>query len=111
RRRGRRRLSALRRVAEERPSIDFADDLVERLDDERTMRALLARVEKLPRPELDVVSLCVWQELSYEEAAKALGIPAGTVRSRLSRARARLRVAEPAPGLSLESNGEMPWPS
>ncbi|MGO9973350.1 MAG: sigma factor-like helix-turn-helix DNA-binding protein [Solirubrobacteraceae bacterium] len=36
------------------------------------------------------VVLVLWSGLSYEDAALALGVPAGTVRSRLSRARARL---------------------
>lgn len=41
--------------------------------------------------EQDVVALCVWSELDYAAAAAALGIPVGTVRSRLSRARRKLR--------------------
>jgi RNA polymerase sigma-70 factor (ECF subfamily) len=44
----------------------------------------------LPRREQDVVALCAWAQLSYEQAAAALGVPVGTVRSRLSRARRRL---------------------
>ena len=41
----------------------------------------------LPREFLEVIVLVDIQELSYEEAAAALGCPIGTVRSRLSRAR------------------------
>ncbi len=37
--------------------------------------------------------LVLWSGLSYEEAAMALAIPVGTVRSRLSRARSKLQVA------------------
>ena len=40
-----------------------------------------------------MVVLIAWEQLTYEEAARALGIPVGTVRSRLNRARARLRRA------------------
>jgi RNA polymerase sigma factor (sigma-70 family) len=52
---------------------------------------LAAALATLRRDELDVLLLFAWAELSYDEIAAALGVPVGTVRSRLSRARARLR--------------------
>jgi RNA polymerase sigma-70 factor (ECF subfamily) len=70
---------------------DFAEEAAARLDDQRSMRRLLAVFGRLPRREQDVVALCDWSGLSYEEAADALGIPIGTVRSRLARGRRRLR--------------------
>jgi RNA polymerase sigma factor (sigma-70 family) len=97
RRAERRHAAALRRVPAAEPGPDFADDSEERLDDEQRMRAALALLARLPRRERDVFALCAWSELSYEDAALALGIPVGTVRSRLSRARARLWELDPAP--------------
>ena len=47
-------------------------------------------VESLPRREAETLVLIAWGELSYEETAAALGVPIGTVRSRLARARSRL---------------------
>jgi RNA polymerase sigma factor (sigma-70 family) len=47
-------------------------------------------IETLPDGERQVLLLFAWEELSYDEIALALGIPVGTVRSRLSRGRARL---------------------
>jgi RNA polymerase sigma-70 factor (ECF subfamily) len=46
-----------------------------------------------------VLALCVWSGLNYAEAAEALGVPVGTVRSRLSRARRKL---QREPGLASE---------
>lgn len=76
---------------------DPADDVAARLDDEARMGELLVRVRQLPPPEQEVIALCCFAELSPTDAAVALGVPAGTVRSRLSRARARLR-SEPSGG-------------
>jgi RNA polymerase sigma-70 factor (ECF subfamily) len=39
----------------------------------------------------DVLLLIAWEGLSYDEVATALGIPVGTVRSRLNRARKQVR--------------------
>jgi RNA polymerase sigma factor (sigma-70 family) len=47
-------------------------------------------VERLPRREAETLILVAWGELSYEETAATLGVPIGTVRSRLARARSRL---------------------
>jgi RNA polymerase sigma-70 factor, ECF subfamily len=41
----------------------------------------------LPRSQQDVVALCLFSGLSYEDAATALRVPVGTIRSRLARAR------------------------
>jgi RNA polymerase sigma factor (sigma-70 family) len=79
-------------------------------DEERRLRAF-ARVEApdeafapgehrladalaaLPREERDVLLLFTWADLEYAEIAAALGLPIGTVRSRLHRARGHLRAA------------------
>jgi RNA polymerase sigma factor (sigma-70 family) len=82
--------AALARMPREHAD-DFAEEANVRVDDERRMRTALRALAKLPERERDVFALCGWGELSYEEAAVALGIPVGTVRSRLSRARARIR--------------------
>jgi RNA polymerase sigma factor (sigma-70 family) len=71
-------------------SPDFADDIAGRIDDAQRIAATRAAWHKLRRPEQEVLSLFVWAGLNYAEVAEALGIPVGTVRSRLSRARTRL---------------------
>jgi RNA polymerase sigma-70 factor (ECF subfamily) len=83
--------AALARLPPPEPSPEFTDEMLDRLEDERLMRRVLSRVSQLPKREQDVLALCVWSQLSYKDAAAALQIPVGTVRSRLARARARLR--------------------
>jgi RNA polymerase sigma factor (sigma-70 family) len=70
---------------------DVAEDAVRRADQERAMRWLLAAIRGLSRSEREVLFLCDWAGLSYAEAADAIGVPVGTVRSRLARSRQHLR--------------------
>jgi RNA polymerase sigma-70 factor (ECF subfamily) len=88
RRRSQRRFrAALARLPLPSPEGDFSDASASRLDDQRGMGLALGLVAQLSPRERDVFILCAWQGLSYEDAALALGVPVGTVRSRLSRAR------------------------
>jgi RNA polymerase sigma-70 factor (ECF subfamily) len=68
-------------------AISPEDALLARVLDEEVERAL----EKLPDAFREAVILCDLQGLSYAEAAQQLGVPIGTVRSRLSRGREILR--------------------
>jgi RNA polymerase sigma-70 factor (ECF subfamily) len=95
RRRHGRALAALPRPADEP---DHAERVTERLSSTERMQAVLAAVEGLPAREREVLGLVVWSGLSYEQAAAALDVPVGTVRSRLSRARARLTDRIETPG-------------
>jgi len=73
------------------PILDPFDGVEERADASNLRRRLVGALAGLPGEERDTLLLYAWAELSYPEIADALGIPVGTVRSRLSRARARLR--------------------
>jgi RNA polymerase sigma factor (sigma-70 family) len=84
----RRHRQALARIAGLAPPI--TDDIDHHLvDDERLRRALFALSEVSSR-DRDVLELAVWSGLSETEMAEALGVPVGTFKSRLSRARRRL---------------------
>ncbi|GAB3675023.1 sigma-70 family RNA polymerase sigma factor [Actinocorallia lasiicapitis] len=93
----RRYRSALDRLPHTRDE-DDTETVAGRIDDQRRMRDVLDRIAKLPRRYQDVLALCAWEGLSYEQAATALGVPVGTVRSRLNRAREKLREPVPRPG-------------
>ena len=66
-----------------------------RLDSAARLRVLAAAVRALPAAERDVLLLVAWEQLTPAQAAAVLGIPPGTARSRLHRARAVLRLADP----------------
>lgn len=80
------------------PGTDGTADAAERAEATALMRSVLKRIALLPSAQQDVIALCVWSGLGYEEAAVALDVPVGTVRSRLSRARAALVELDGASG-------------
>ena len=63
----------------------------EHQSDALELRDLTRNLAKLPEEQREVLLLVGLEDLSYEDAAKVLGIPIGTVMSRLSRGRERLR--------------------
>jgi RNA polymerase sigma-70 factor (ECF subfamily) len=68
------------------------------------VRDIDAALRRLSLEQREVVLLVALERMSYSESAKTLGIPIGTVMSRLARARERLRVmlADESPGASLK---------
>ena len=90
-----RRLKALARVATTSPAEGepLADRVAARVSAENSRGQLVGALAGLPARHRDVLLLIAWGDLDYAEAAEALGVPVGTVRSRLHRARTKLRAA------------------
>ncbi|VXC12889.1 RNA polymerase sigma-70 factor, ECF subfamily [Microbacterium sp. 8M] len=75
------------------------DSTIARLDAELSTRELAPRIAALSGKERETLLLYAWGDLTYEEVAQALGVPVGTVRSRMNRVRTKLdpaRVTTPA---------------
>ena len=97
----RRRLQALQRSAgASQPAIEMRAQVL--------APELVRELLRLPAADRDALLLIVWGELTYAEAATALGIPVGTIRSRIARARQRLGRALGQPSSPAEPilNGE-----
>lgn len=60
-------------------------------DEQPGLQDILAALDALPEEQRSVMLLVSVEDLSYEEAARALAVPVGTVMSRLSRAREKMR--------------------
>jgi RNA polymerase sigma factor (sigma-70 family) len=84
-------LRAIRRLPLNHTVDDHADAVAGRLDDDQRLRRVLRAVQRLPRAEREAVELCLLGELSVPAAAELLGVAEASIRSRISRARARLR--------------------
>jgi RNA polymerase sigma factor (sigma-70 family) len=82
---------ALARTGADEVTAPFTDQVDSAVTASMASRRLAAALARLPAAYRDPLLLFVWGDLSYEETAIALGVPKGTVRSRISRARARLR--------------------
>lgn len=68
-------------------------DVDDRIDAAALGARLADSLATIPSRDRDALLLFAWADLSYEQVGQALEIPIGTVRSRISRARARLREA------------------
>lgn len=84
-----RRLRATARLLAAQPS--SARDCGSALDVRVLWPRLVEALEALVDAERDALLLFAWEGLSYEDVAVALDVPVGTVRSRIHRARRRLR--------------------
>ena len=82
------RIAAGRELADGRAS---AAASAEALDAHVLFPRVAEAIDSLPDGEREALLLFAWEELSYQHVADALELPIGTVRSRLNRARARLR--------------------
>jgi RNA polymerase sigma factor (sigma-70 family) len=87
----RRRIRLTRRVVEPVVVPDHADSTADRVDGESGFRRLVAAIQRLPPSQRRAVELCLVAEMSQPDAAAVLGVGEVTLRSNLSRARARLR--------------------
>lgn len=83
----RRYRSALARVPPVSDGASSEDTAIEHLGSQEALASAFEALRPLTQAERDVVLLVLWSELSYAEAAASLGVPIGTVRSRLASAR------------------------
>lgn len=84
---------ALLRSPREVPAEEQADRAAARVSAAAVRPLLAEALAALPARDRDVLLLIAWAELSYQQTALALDIPVGTVRSRLNRARRKVRAA------------------
>lgn len=86
----RRYRTALAKIPVPAPQDDHAPAVDESLDGADRDRHVREAFTKLSKRDQDIITLCVLEELTIAQSADALGVPEGTVKSRLSRARKRL---------------------
>ncbi|MDQ5894847.1 MAG: hypothetical protein QG596_1108 [Actinomycetota bacterium] len=90
-RREKRELRAYARSGVDPIAADPMLDADQRVDAQELQRALARGLASLAEDDRDALLLLSWGELSYLEIAEAQGVPVGTVKSRISRARRHLR--------------------
>jgi RNA polymerase sigma factor (sigma-70 family) len=87
------RFRMLARLQPDRLSEGHADRVSESASAQAARAPLIGALNKLSNRDRDVLLLVAWEDLTYEQVADVLGIPVGTVRSRLNRARRKIRKA------------------
>lgn len=98
-----RQYRALARTGLDPVTESFADRADARVSAGTQSRRLAAALAGLPAGHRNALLLVAWGDLSYEQTAAALGVPVGTVRSRISRARGRLRQALEQPSVPAQA--------
>jgi RNA polymerase sigma factor (sigma-70 family) len=88
-----RRYRALARAGGEHTVEGHSAGVARRLDAQALRARLASALLDLAARDREVLLLVAWAQLTLEETARALGIPAGTARSRLHRARVKTRLA------------------
>ncbi|MGH9275670.1 MAG: sigma-70 family RNA polymerase sigma factor, partial [Acidimicrobiales bacterium] len=87
-----RRLDATARLVNRQTTAsDLFSEVDARLDASLLWTDVAAAIATLPQGERDTLLLFAWEGMAYDQIAAALDVPVGTVRSRLNRARGRLR--------------------
>jgi RNA polymerase sigma-70 factor (ECF subfamily) len=86
-----RRLAATAQLVQQRVPEPMADAVAADVDARRLWPHVAGAIASLPDGERDALLLFAWEELPYADIAVALAIPVGTVRSRINRARRRIR--------------------
>ncbi|WP_283134988.1 RNA polymerase sigma factor [Rhizohabitans arisaemae] len=84
---------ALARTGADEVAESYADRVEARVSASAVHRELAEALAVLSPEDREVLLMVAWADFSYEEVAQALGIPVGTVRSRLHRARKKTRAA------------------
>ena len=104
---GRRYRRLLAKLPAAEHAVDPSNEVGDRLDSERMSQQITAALQRLGASDRRIVDLCLVDQLPMAAVASVLDLPVGTVKSRLSRARAKLQ-AELG---SLREPGEAPAPS
>jgi RNA polymerase sigma-70 factor (ECF subfamily) len=82
---------ALKRLDGHRP-LPTDDAVIDRIEAETSLKMVNGVVRDLSEQEREIVLLVFWSGLTYEATSVALGVPVGTVRSRVSRTRRKLQL-------------------
>ena len=88
------RFRALARSGIDPPTDEFDNRVAGYVSAQAVWQQLATAVAGLAARDRDVLLLIAWSQLSYEEVARVLSIPVGTVRSRLNRARRKLQATD-----------------
>ncbi|MGX1884436.1 RNA polymerase sigma factor [Streptomyces sp. NPDC055287] len=86
-------LKILARTGHDPVAATWSDSADDRIAAQAASRPLARALAKLSEGDRNALLLFAWADFTYQEIAEALDIPVGTVRSRLNRARRKLRAA------------------